>query len=312
MSGIPASLSEDIQRRIDRLETDGIANWVVRACKEKLNALPLQANGVYQWALRTDGTVLCLDFESFTLPYEEELNPIARYAVLFEAARRYPELRELEPERPAGVQRCESCGGSGWIEATGAACSTCYGLGWHMQHRPIAEWLGRIDVGDRLDLREHGGTRRLVAGRIAGLYVARGGDLDFWCSPATAAGRRELGSHLRKFAMGFVSRPYQKHVTATWEPNPTPAVDPFESLEHSLKFHGTDSGGSYEMDIARQPDGSYAVSETLSNDWDPLGSAAPTTLTRLLDAAAARAELEREMRRPGRWSPFPAIVPRHT
>jgi hypothetical protein len=114
-----------------------------------------------------------------------------------------------------------------------------------------------------------------------------------------------------RFAVDFAaSYAYQKHVTARWEPNVTGTDDPFESPDHSLRFLGTGSGGSWEMEIAREPDGRCTVSVTLSNDWDPLGGVAPATETTVLDEAAARARVESEMRSSGRWDPFPAIMPR--
>jgi len=313
MTAISPSLAKRIQRRIGQVDTFGMANWVARVWKEKLNALPLQANGAYQWALRADGAVLRLDLDSASLPFDQESNPVIRYAVLFEAARRYPELRELEPARPAGVQQCATCDGRGWMEAARTSCVTCLGVGWHMRHRPVAEWLERIDRGDRLELRAEDGAERLVAARLAGMYVARGDGLELWSAPAAAQGRRRLDDHLRKFAVSFASAPpYQRPVAATWQPNPTPAADPFDSTEHSLRFHGTGSGGSYEVDFARHPGGRCTMAVTLNHDGDPLGGAMPVTETTELDEGAARVRIESEMRGSGRSNPFPAIIPRTT
>jgi hypothetical protein len=313
MSTVRPWLSEQIQRRIDRLKTFGTANWVLRVCKEELNALPLQANAnqLDQWALRADGTVLCLDCDSVSHTFETVCNPVVRYAVLAEAARRYPELRELEPPRPAGVERCERCDGSGWTDAARSSCPTCNGLGWHMRRRPVEEWLARVGQGDRLELRAEDGPERLIAGRVAGLYVARGDGLELWSAPVGPHGRRQLGEHLMRFAIAYGCPPaYQRPVTAAWEPNPTSTADPFESVDHSLRFHGSGAGGSYEVDIARQPDGRYRVAVTLNHDWDPLGGAFITTQVTEIDEAEAHARVESEMRSSGRWNPFPAVVPR--
>jgi hypothetical protein len=306
---IPPHLSERIQRRIRALETDGPANWLARACKEQLNALPLRGSQLTHWVLRADGTVLKLDADSVLLAAEEELDPLARYAVLAEAARLDPALRELVPPRPPGVVECDRCEGTGWVAEE--SCGACGGLGWHVQRRPIAEWMERIDRGDQLHLRAEGGGPALVAGRLAGCYVAKGGHPPFWSHPAGSRGRRQLDEHLRRYGYAFrFGR--QEHVTATWAPNPTNAADPFESTDHVLRFSGTGSGGSYTVDVGRMTDGRYRVATELSNDWDPMGASDPMLSTRELDEAMARAEVEREMRESGAWDPFPALLPANT
>ncbi|MBW3570137.1 MAG: hypothetical protein KY467_03420 [Gemmatimonadetes bacterium] len=100
MSGLPPALAEWIQRRIDELPADGDAAWLRRICKERLNALPLSGDQVYLWALRPDGTVLCLDHEAFRLPVHDETDPATLYRVLREAAVLYPELQPLVPPPP--------------------------------------------------------------------------------------------------------------------------------------------------------------------------------------------------------------------
>ncbi|HEU4560880.1 MAG TPA: hypothetical protein VFS20_23715 [Longimicrobium sp.] len=245
---ISAPLSQAIQRRIDELQTDGHPAWVRRVCKERLNALPLLANEIFQWALRPDGEVLCLDFESLSLPYGEERNPVIRYAVLYKAARRYPELRELEPPRPEGVQRCDNCDGRGWIEEDRSSCSRCHGAGWHIQLRPIAEWMERIDRGDQLHLQVHDGGERLLAGKIAGRYVAQGDDLEPWSHPADAQGRLQLAGHLMRFGVAYVySFGYQKHVIPTWTPE-------------------TAAGGSFDLELTSQSVGSLPESGERARD----------------------------------------------
>jgi hypothetical protein len=311
MGPVPVHLSERIQRRIDAMETDGEGRWRAHVCKERMNALPVCGNQLTQWALRADGTVLTLDSDSASHAFEEELSPVVRYAVFSAAAGEDPELRELVPPLPAGLEPCDRCGGKGWMEETRAACDGCSGLGWRMRPRPVVEWMERIDRGDQLHLRAEGDRRGLVAGRLAGWYVAVAGDLPFWSAPAGSQGRHQLDEHLRRYGWAYPFG-HQKHVTATWQPNPTGAADPFESTAHVLRFSGTGSGGSYAVEIARQPDGRYRVTTTLDNDWDSLGGAEPTITMRELDEAAARSAVAREMRDSGAWNPFPAVVPRHS
>ena len=299
MIPVTPELGRQIQWWIDALGVSDARRWPVRVCKETMNALPLDGNQIYLWALRPDGVVLCLDHESASHSFEPETDPLKLYEVLRKGARTYPELRALVPAPPPGVRECEVCGGSGQDRAE---CPRCNGLGWTVLSRPAADWLNRIDRGDRLELRAESTGRRLVAGRLAGYYASQDDDA-YWSGPASPATRQALIDRLTAWERG-------EPVTPTWQPNPTAVRDPFDSLEHSLKFFGTGTGGSWEVEFARQPDGRCRVIETRNNDFDPAGPAFPTTSTRELDAGAARESVEREMRVPGRSSPFPAIVPR--
>jgi hypothetical protein len=304
MISVPPHLAQAIQRRIDEMEADRTAGSGLHLCTHELNALPTLGNQIYVWALRADGMVLCMDHEAFLHPVDEVYDPRTVHAVLADAARRYPELRELVPARPPpGVLPCEACGTTGWIEETKSGCSACEGLGWRMQPRPIDEWMDRIDRGDHLHLAVDPGMHGLAAGRLAGFYVAREGKSEPWIAPVDARSRRKLSERLRGYGPG-------RHVTAWWRPNESGFDDPFESPEHLMRFFGTGTGGSYQVDIARRSDGRYTMTETLNNDFDPMWSGEPTHSTKELDEAQARAAVEREMRDSSSFAPFPAIVPR--
>jgi hypothetical protein len=127
-----AELAARIQRLINELQVgDPLRNWPVRVCKEDLNALPVQANYIYDWALRPDGTVLRMDREELNHPTEPETDPLVIYAVIAHGADYYPELQELLPDLPAGAQPCEHCDGTGYGPGDVSwRCSTCDGLGW--------------------------------------------------------------------------------------------------------------------------------------------------------------------------------------
>jgi hypothetical protein len=84
-----------IQRKIDEMDTTGLGAWPARECKEKLNALPIAGNQIYLWAIRPDGSVVCMDHESFRHETEEETDPMRLQQIIVEAAQRYPELQEL-------------------------------------------------------------------------------------------------------------------------------------------------------------------------------------------------------------------------
>lgn len=134
-------LSAEIQRQIDAMQPiDGVewqlGEWPNRVCKEELGALPLWADLIFTWALRPDGTVLCMDRDSLFHPTEPETDPLVLFAVLEQAARMIPELRPLVPDAPTGTRACTRCGGHGHLEeGTGQAVQTvfcwgCNGLGW--------------------------------------------------------------------------------------------------------------------------------------------------------------------------------------
>jgi hypothetical protein len=49
---------------------------------------------------------------------------------LASAAKRYPELSDLLPERPTESTICPICNGSGWRMDGRTFCGRCRGLGW--------------------------------------------------------------------------------------------------------------------------------------------------------------------------------------
>lgn len=300
MNLISSELAQCIQRRLTDLPEE-FGAWPVRLSKKKLGALPLHGDQLYLWALRPDGVVLCLDHESASLPVWEESDPLTLYAVLVHGAQRYPELQELVPPRPLGVQECEACLGTGVVgqAETATGCMSCRGLGWHLIMRPLDQWIKRIDRGDQLTLWE--GNLQLIAGKCAGFYVVKEGK-DYWSNPTTkpdaAVARHQLRKRLASFQTG-------KHVNAAWRENIAETDDPFESTEYALVSHETGSGGSCTVAFTRQPNGEYVRTTTLNNDWDFFGSE-PTIQTERLSEVEARAELDDQMRRRG----FPAVVKR--
>ncbi|HYJ80032.1 MAG TPA: HEAT repeat domain-containing protein [Longimicrobiaceae bacterium] len=133
--GPSPELSARIQGWVDELDPAPGGGWPIRVCKEELNALPVHSSIIYIWALRPDGTVLCMDHESFGHPTEPETERLAVFAALVHGARHHPELRELIPPPPAGAQPCDTCDGNGW-RADGSHCFSCQALGWWIPHRP--------------------------------------------------------------------------------------------------------------------------------------------------------------------------------
>jgi hypothetical protein len=133
-------LAACIRRWIDELPTEGMENWLSRLCKQH-DSIPLHCTQIYLWALRPDGQVISIDHESFARRAELENDPVTAYAALAQGARTHPELGELLTHNPAGVRRCEVCGGLGWTEAQPPAhgthaCQRCVGMGWYAPRAP--------------------------------------------------------------------------------------------------------------------------------------------------------------------------------
>jgi len=71
------------------------------------------------------GQVLAYDPESGAVVEPE---PRWERLALVRAARRFPELEGLMPERPETSVECHACGGSG--AKMGLPCGVCFGTGW--------------------------------------------------------------------------------------------------------------------------------------------------------------------------------------
>jgi hypothetical protein len=98
------------------------------------NVLPLfiEMGGVY--AITVAGDIVSFSWDNLELPREEH-DPRIRNIVLFQGSKKYPELRNLIPERPDDAPICPHCQGTG-IESfsathniEGVVCF-CGGLGW--------------------------------------------------------------------------------------------------------------------------------------------------------------------------------------
>jgi hypothetical protein len=98
------------------------------------NALSLFAtSALYDYRIQPDGTVLCVDRESFRQETQVVPDGLVRFAAIVQGAARYPELRELIPTPPAGTYLSERCLGTGSdLGNAGQSCSLCNGYGWRM------------------------------------------------------------------------------------------------------------------------------------------------------------------------------------
>ncbi|HEX8673960.1 MAG TPA: hypothetical protein VF710_18830, partial [Longimicrobium sp.] len=130
------ALSARIQSLIDELAPPPSGLGLQRLCRE-WNVLPLHSNSIYLWALRPDGVVFCIDHESFRQDGEPETDPHALYSAFVHGAQTHLELRELIPDPPRDIVKCQRCDGRGWTREPGepysTGCLRCAATGWHQK-----------------------------------------------------------------------------------------------------------------------------------------------------------------------------------
>ena len=116
-----------IERRIAEFlaSDESTFSWVRPAVAEH-GFLPLYVGWLSVLGVRPDGSFIRWDHESNPTRVSPITGPLRRIAIA-QGSKRYPELNELWPERPASAVTCTTCGGSGrlpepWI------CEC--GVGW--------------------------------------------------------------------------------------------------------------------------------------------------------------------------------------
>ncbi len=107
-----------------------------RKLAAELNALPMFLDFGGCYVIRPNGEIVSFIWDE---PYnlESENDPRIRNLVLFQGAKKYPELSELVPSRPPDAEDCSHCNGTG-IEQMNEKLGfneeriVCYcgGLGW--------------------------------------------------------------------------------------------------------------------------------------------------------------------------------------
>jgi hypothetical protein len=125
--------------------TPELAGRVAKHLEAILTRPPSSADVMGQAARRTNGLpvygdlggVIALTPGGELISYSEETDTITpvqeglwQDVALAYLGRRYPDLRELLPERPAQASACPSCSGSGWMMDGRLFCRLCRGLGW--------------------------------------------------------------------------------------------------------------------------------------------------------------------------------------
>ncbi len=97
----------------------------------EMQALPVYKDLGGTLGFNAEGTVLSLDWES------EQVRPTIDHGWMIVAAvaasEKYPEMREILPEKPPTAKTCPMCTGMGKLVFTPkltVGCATCWGLGW--------------------------------------------------------------------------------------------------------------------------------------------------------------------------------------
>lgn len=86
------------------------------------SVLGLRPDGsVIEWACEGDGAVTVVD------------EPRWRRLALCQAARRYPALAPLVPDRPPDAITCEACEGAGALRGHPELVCACGGAGWRLR-----------------------------------------------------------------------------------------------------------------------------------------------------------------------------------
>jgi hypothetical protein len=102
-----------IEARINEYTTESFHDPVnIRDFARKFRVLPLLQDWSGGWAIRPDGEIITFSYdEPFDMKVEEDVH--RRNMALYEGSKKYPELKELVPERPSNAVECPYCKGTG-------------------------------------------------------------------------------------------------------------------------------------------------------------------------------------------------------
>ncbi len=122
-----AALSALLRERIAaQVVVAGLEGWPANSVTRQ-GLLLLHLDVVWVYGISADGVVLAVDVDDTQQQLETALHAVNAVA---QAARKFPELRELLPERPADAIACSFCEGTG--DAGGSVACVCEGLGWRL------------------------------------------------------------------------------------------------------------------------------------------------------------------------------------
>jgi hypothetical protein len=126
---ISASIKNRLAELLAAPPTD--SPFDVGSIAREMQALPVSMDVGGGLAFTADGRVLSLDWQTGQVKPTNDESAITRAAVA--ASEKYPELRELLPDKPPTATTCCICKGTGKVVLTPdvtCGCGTCWGLGW--------------------------------------------------------------------------------------------------------------------------------------------------------------------------------------
>ena len=132
-------LAQHLERRIDDYLRD--ADWLAPiVAKERF--LPLYKGWTAILGVRPDGVFVRWNCEDEPRTFEAHVEPFWRRLAACHGARRYLEVAELVPGRPAGAVTCQSCQGIGVLPLLPHIDCACAGTGWLLPGEPPAVGIG--------------------------------------------------------------------------------------------------------------------------------------------------------------------------
>jgi hypothetical protein len=123
-------LTMDLANVVGRLSEEAAQSTSspdIREAIRRTGGVPVYADMGGVLLITREGDVWQYDHESVAVGVE--LEERWRQLALARAARHFPDLRGLAPQRPAGAIDCPSCGGAGVIMET-LDCGVCSSTGW--------------------------------------------------------------------------------------------------------------------------------------------------------------------------------------
>lgn len=120
-----------IEVRIDEFLSDGDErlDWV-RLSVQRHRFLPLYLGWTASFGIRSDGSLVRWEHDESLDSVHELTDEFWRRTALFQGLKRYPELRELIPARPATAVDCHVCKGTGGFLGRPELVCECGGAGW--------------------------------------------------------------------------------------------------------------------------------------------------------------------------------------
>jgi hypothetical protein len=121
-------LASRVRAHLDYLLQAGPDGTEAKSIARAVNALPVYSDMSGSLAIAPDGTILYYNSESGHI--SEVVMEEWRIIAAVSAAKKFPDLGEMVPERPWGAKSCPFCSGTGGQLEGRAFCGKCHGLGW--------------------------------------------------------------------------------------------------------------------------------------------------------------------------------------